>query len=115
MLSLVCNKTTFFCRVLKTPTEEIWPGVSKLPEYKATFPKCIHNNLTSHAKNIEEDGLDLLQVLVQVAFCGHFKLLECTVITVVPPYPLNQYPRFHLSAVYHDPKKNIGKLKNKCL
>jgi cyclin-dependent kinase 1 len=47
---------------LRTPTEDIWPGVSQLPDYKATFPNWTQNNLTSHAKNIEEDGLDLLQV-----------------------------------------------------
>lgn len=25
-------------RVLRTPTEEIWPGVTQLPDFKATFP-----------------------------------------------------------------------------
>jgi len=51
-------------RVLKTPTEDIWPGVSQLPDYKATFPNWVHNDLTSHAKNIDEDGLDLLQKML---------------------------------------------------
>jgi hypothetical protein len=55
---------------LKTPTEEIWPGVSQLPDYKATFPNWIHNNLTSHIRNIEEDGLDLLQVMNMLYFVG---------------------------------------------
>jgi hypothetical protein len=25
-------------RVLRTPTEDIWPGVTQLPDFKATFP-----------------------------------------------------------------------------
>jgi hypothetical protein len=37
--------------------------VSQLPDYKATFPNWTQYNLTSHVKNIEEDGLDLLQVI----------------------------------------------------
>ena len=27
-------------RTLGTPDEETWPGVSKLPDYKPTFPNC---------------------------------------------------------------------------
>jgi hypothetical protein len=38
------------------------------------------------------------------------KYVEGFINTVVPPYPLILYPRFHLSAVYRDPKK-IVKLK----
>ena len=26
-------------RVLGTPNEQLWPGVSKFPDFKATFPK----------------------------------------------------------------------------
>jgi len=74
-LNCLQEDSIFFCRVLKTPTEEIWPGVSQLPDYKATFPNWVHNNLTSHAKNIEEDGLDLLKVLVQVVFCECFSIV----------------------------------------
>lgn len=52
-------------RVLKTPTEENWPGVSTLPDYKATFPNWTNYNLPSQVKNLNEDGLSLLtQMLV---------------------------------------------------
>ncbi|KDR12146.1 cyclin-dependent kinase 1-like isoform X2 [Zootermopsis nevadensis] len=51
-------------RVLKTPTEEIWPGVSQLPDYKTTFPNWTQYNLMTHVKNIEEDGLDLLKKML---------------------------------------------------
>jgi hypothetical protein len=69
------DKNHLFFRVLKTPTEEIWPGVAQLPDYKATFPNWTQYNLTSHVRNIEEDGLDLLQVSEQaVLSCNTFLL-----------------------------------------
>ncbi|KAK3927301.1 Cyclin-dependent kinase 1 [Frankliniella fusca] len=51
-------------RVLTTPNETNWPGVSSLREYKATFPSWSTNNLASHAKNINKAGLDLLQEML---------------------------------------------------
>ncbi|PSN41821.1 Cyclin-dependent kinase 1 [Blattella germanica] len=51
-------------RVLRTPTEDLWPGVTQLPDYKATFPNWTQNNLTNHLKNIDEDGIDLLQQML---------------------------------------------------
>ncbi|XP_055544073.1 cyclin-dependent kinase 1 [Wyeomyia smithii] len=48
-------------RILKTPTEEIWPGVTSLPDYKPTFPCWTQNNLNSQVKNLDSGGLDLLQ------------------------------------------------------
>ncbi|XP_071439939.1 cyclin-dependent kinase 1 [Hetaerina americana] len=51
-------------RVLRTPTEAIWPGVSQLPDYKATFPNWTNNTLNTHVKNLDSDGLDLLQSML---------------------------------------------------
>jgi cyclin-dependent kinase 1 len=48
-------------RILRTPTEEIWPGVTGLPDYKPTFPCWTQNNLTQQVKNMDSAGLDLLQ------------------------------------------------------
>lgn len=48
-------------RILKTPTEEIWPGVTALPDYKPTFPCWTQNNLSSQLKNMDSAGMDLLQ------------------------------------------------------
>ncbi|XP_018568189.1 cyclin-dependent kinase 1 [Anoplophora glabripennis] len=48
-------------RVLKTPNEEIWPGVSSLPDYKATFPNWTNYNLAGQIKHLNEDGVDLLK------------------------------------------------------
>lgn len=49
-------------RTLGTPTEETWPGVSQLPDYKPTFPNWKSNNLASSVKNLSKVGLDILQV-----------------------------------------------------
>ncbi|XP_012278250.1 cyclin-dependent kinase 1 [Orussus abietinus] len=51
-------------RVLKTPTEDIWPGVTQLPDYKATFPNWKTNNLANHVKTLDADGLHLLQAML---------------------------------------------------
>ncbi|KAI5705192.1 cyclin-dependent kinase 1 isoform X2 [Diaphorina citri] len=48
-------------RVLTTPTEDNWPGVSKLPDYKTTFPEWSNFCLDKHVKNLDQDGLDLLE------------------------------------------------------
>lgn len=47
-------------RILGTPDEETWPGVSRLPDYKTTFPKWRAQLLSTHAPQLNEDGLDLL-------------------------------------------------------
>lgn len=52
------------CRVLKTPTEELWPGVTSLPDYKATFPNWTNYNLANQVKNLDESGLDLLMKML---------------------------------------------------
>ncbi|XP_063239591.1 cyclin-dependent kinase 1 isoform X2 [Bacillus rossius redtenbacheri] len=51
-------------RVLRTPTEKLWPGVSKLPDYKASFPNWTDNNLENHVKNLDGLALDLLQEML---------------------------------------------------
>ncbi|KAG7200009.1 hypothetical protein KM043_014430 [Ampulex compressa] len=51
-------------RILRTPTEEIWPGVTQLSDYKATFPNWMTNNLESQVKTLDSDGLDLLQAML---------------------------------------------------
>ncbi|XP_030382279.1 cyclin-dependent kinase 1 [Scaptodrosophila lebanonensis] len=48
-------------RILKTPTEDIWPGVTSLPDYKNTFPCWSTNQLTNQLKNLDDDGVDLIQ------------------------------------------------------
>ena len=49
-------------RTLGTPDEETWKGVTKLPDYKSTFPKWPRQNLVAILKGLSAEGVDLLQV-----------------------------------------------------
>ncbi|XP_014368219.1 cyclin-dependent kinase 1 [Papilio machaon] len=51
-------------RMLRTPTEEIWPGVTAMPDYKPTFPNWNTFNLHNHVQNLDETGMDLLQKML---------------------------------------------------
>ncbi|KAK4337326.1 hypothetical protein RND71_043497 [Anisodus tanguticus] len=48
-------------RSLGTPSEETWPGISKLPEYKSIFPVWKENVLNSLVEPMEPTGVDLLK------------------------------------------------------
>lgn len=51
--------------MLKTPTDDLWPGVSSLPDYKATFPKWTSFHLSNQVKgHLNEDGIDLLKQML---------------------------------------------------
>ena len=52
-------------RVLGTPTEETWAGVSQLPDYKSTFPQWRAQPWSDVVPTLDADGIDLLsQMLV---------------------------------------------------
>jgi len=51
-------------RILSTPNEETWPGVSELPDYKQSFPMWRGNNLKDSVKILDAVGLDLLQKML---------------------------------------------------
>lgn len=61
-------------RVLTTPTEETWPGVSQLPDYKTSFPSWTQYNLMQHAKQIDDVGHDLLKVILLAILYVHLHL-----------------------------------------
>ncbi|EST07133.1 Protein kinase domain protein [Kalmanozyma brasiliensis GHG001] len=48
-------------RTLGTPTDDIWPGVQQLPDYKDSFPKWSGRPLRDAVKGLDEAGLDLLE------------------------------------------------------
>jgi len=52
-------------RVLGTPTEETWPSVSKLPDYKPTFPCWAQQPLAKLVPTLDPLGLDLLDKMLQ--------------------------------------------------
>ena len=53
-------------QIMGTPTEETWPGVSKLPEYKFTFPQWKPKNLKEMFPDFDKDGLDLMSKFLQM-------------------------------------------------
>ncbi|KNC47357.1 cell division control protein 2 [Thecamonas trahens ATCC 50062] len=52
-------------KILGTPNETIWPGVSALPDFKSSFPKWQPKNLASVATNLGPDGIDLLSQMLE--------------------------------------------------
>jgi len=48
-------------RILGTPNEDTWPGVSGLPDYKATFPQWARQDLARIVPTLDEVGLDMLK------------------------------------------------------
>lgn len=51
-------------RILGTPNEKNWPGVSELSDYKSTFPNWSKAKLSNSASQLNEDGIDLLNKLL---------------------------------------------------
>ncbi|KAI8608357.1 kinase-like domain-containing protein [Chytriomyces sp. MP71] len=51
-------------RVLGTPNEDMWPGISGLPDYKPTFPQWNAKPLSEVVPGLDTDGLDLLAQLL---------------------------------------------------
>ncbi|CAE8614701.1 unnamed protein product [Polarella glacialis] len=52
---------------LGTPTEVMWPGVSELPDYKATFPRWPTRGwaqIRNTAAQVGQDGIELLEKLI---------------------------------------------------
>ncbi|WOK92908.1 cell division control protein [Canna indica] len=49
-------------RVLGTPNEQTWPGVTSLPDFKSSFPKWTPKVLATSVPTLEPAGVDLLSV-----------------------------------------------------
>ncbi|KAL3460980.1 kinase-like domain-containing protein [Aspergillus heterothallicus] len=52
-------------RLLGTPDETIWPGVTSFPDFKPTFPRWRREESHNLVPGLEEDGLDLLEALLE--------------------------------------------------
>ncbi|KAL3476216.1 putative cell division control protein 2 kinase [Aspergillus californicus] len=52
-------------RMLGTPDEVAWPGVTSFPDYKQTFPKWKRDENLTLVPGLEEEGLDLLEALLE--------------------------------------------------
>jgi cyclin-dependent kinase len=52
-------------RLLGTPDENTWPGVSSFPDFKSSFPKWRRNLNTPLVSGLEPAGLELLEMLLE--------------------------------------------------
>lgn len=51
-------------RVLGTPDEKVWPGVTRLPDFKPTFPNWTRQKLSHVNPQLNEEGIDLLSKML---------------------------------------------------
>ena len=57
-------------RVCGTPTEDIWRGVSSLPDYKSTFPKWERQKLSKVINFPSEGAEKFVDVSFKPLTCG---------------------------------------------
>lgn len=63
--STVKEELHLIFRLLGTPTEETWPGVMALSEFRAyNFPRYLPQPLLSHAPRLDPDGISFLNSLL---------------------------------------------------
>ena len=55
-------------RTLGTPSEEIWPGVTSLPDYKPLFPRWESQYLGDILFNAEKEAIPVLEVRISKRF-----------------------------------------------
>ncbi|KAF1959018.1 Pkinase-domain-containing protein [Byssothecium circinans] len=53
-------------RLMGTPSERSWPGISQLPEYKANFPVFATQDLRLILPQVDQVGLNLLNSMLQL-------------------------------------------------
>lgn len=52
------------CRLLGTPDEQTWPGVTSFPDFKPSFPKWARDETLPLIPGLDENGLDLLDAML---------------------------------------------------
>jgi len=62
-------------RILGTPNEEVWPGVSGLPDYKPTFPQWSRQDITRVVPTLDEQAIDMLKVCIFFSITATIKRL----------------------------------------
>ena len=65
-------------QLLGTPNEEMWPGVTKLPDYNINFPQWRHQDIKKlkEFKDFDKDGLDLIREMLNHPFITKYKEAE---------------------------------------
>jgi serine/threonine protein kinase len=60
------DQITRIFRIMGTPTERTWPGITQLPEYKPNFQMYATQDLRNILQAIDPTGIDLLQRMLQL-------------------------------------------------
>jgi len=63
--SSVSDQLIRIFKIMGTPTEESWPGVSEFPDYKADFPHHPQQSLAAIVHGLDDKGLNLLSRMLQ--------------------------------------------------
>ncbi|KAI4326323.1 hypothetical protein MLD38_031649 [Melastoma candidum] len=53
-------------RIMGTPNEDTWPGVTSLPDFKSAFPKWPPKNLQDVVPGLDSAGIDLLSKMLSL-------------------------------------------------
>jgi hypothetical protein len=53
---------SLICRILGTPNEDVWPGVTSLQDWNEDFPIWPSLNIARFVPGLHEAGIDLLEV-----------------------------------------------------
>ncbi|KAF2027113.1 Pkinase-domain-containing protein [Setomelanomma holmii] len=69
-------------RILGTPSEQDWPGVTSFPDFKPSFPKWNRTDIASIVTNLDDMGLDLLDALLVYDPAGRISAKQ----TIIHPY-----------------------------
>ncbi|KAL9070962.1 MAG: hypothetical protein Q9157_005639, partial [Trypethelium eluteriae] len=79
-------------RILGTPSEQEWPGVTSLPDFKPSFPKWQRSDLGSNVSSLDEEGLDLLDALLVYDPAGRISAKQALMHPYFIDEPVPQQP-----------------------
>ncbi len=52
-------------RILGTPDENTWPGVTSLPDFKTSFPKWRREAIAKYVPTLEPAGIELIEAMLE--------------------------------------------------
>lgn len=78
-------------RLLGTPTEEVWPGVTSYPDFKSSFPKWQRDLSAPLCTNLDVDGLELLEMMLVYDPAGRISAKQACNHPYFEDFSLNSY------------------------
>ena len=64
ILEIQVPRLTLSSRLLGTPNEQQWPGVTSFPDFKSSFPNWNRDMSRALVNGLGDDGLDLLDAML---------------------------------------------------